>query len=190
MPNLRFAGSKKSIALLLVLLVVAVVLALELTNTTYFFHKKVVPATIPVAKPKSTSKEDKKSSSTKPNGGQDSATESAKVASPAGGGGSNLTLVQPYGNLVSNHFPGKDGTSTKEQSVCNTTPGAACYIQFTKVGTGEITKLPAQTVGSDGSTIWNWDANILTSGQWEIRAVASLNGQSKSATDSLKLSVQ
>ena len=164
--------------------------ASELTDTTYIFHKKKVPTTIPVESSTSKSK-NKKSSSAKSTSTSNSAKSSApenKVASPTGGNTSG-TLAQPYGDFVSNHYPGQNGSNTKEQSVCNTTPGAKCYIQLTNTATSQITKLPERTTESDGSTLWLWDANTLSSGKWEVKAVASLNGQTKSATDSIKLNV-
>lgn len=176
-------------ALCVVLAAVGVVAVLELTNTTYLLHKKVVPATIPA---KSQESEAKKSASK--NSGdskqKDTDEEKTKIASSAGGTGSNLPLIEPFGSLVSNHTPGQNGSDTKEQSTCNTTPGATCYIEFTHTSNGKVTRLPSQTTGSDGSTGWSWDAKTLTAGQWEVKAVASLNGQTKSVTDNMKLEVR
>lgn len=185
---------KKPLLIGLGLLIIACIVftGLELTNTTYIFHKKKVPATIPVKTSSSSSLQSKKSSSpTSSSGTAQQSTQSTKVQSSSGGNSSsNIALMQPYGDLVSNHFPGQNGSNTQEQSTCNTTPGATCYIQLTNTEAGKTTKLPSQTVGSDGSTAWTWDANTLTSGQWQIMAVASLNGQTKSVTDSIKLSIQ
>ena len=160
----------------------------ELTNTTHIFHKKAVPATIPVETSKTPSKAKKSSASGSSSNSTQTSAQGDKVAA-SNGGNTDGSLVQPSGNFVSNHYPGQNGTDTKEQSVCNTTPGARCYIQFTNTSTGQVTKLPELTTENDGSALWLWDASILSSGQWEIKAVASLNGQTKSAADSIKLNV-
>ena len=101
-------------------------------------------------------------------------------------------LTRPFGVFVSNHSPSLSGSSIyqNEQSVCNTTPGAHCYIEFTK---GTIIKqLASQTTNAQGATYWTWNVNEagLTQGTWQIIAVASLNGQTSSAQDSNNLKVQ
>lgn len=179
---------KRWIALAILLVAVLIMAGLELTNTTYVLHKKKVPDTIPAKIPSKKSDTGKKSSSSKSTGSSSSTNnESDKNAAP--GGGASGVLIQPFGTLVSNHFPGKNGTSTKEQSTCNTTPGAKCYIQLKNVSTGKVTRLTEQTVDGNGTAFWEWDANTLTSGTWEVTAVASLDGQTKSVTDSIKLEV-
>lgn len=181
------SGSNKGLKIVggLIIAAVAVVAVLELTNTTHLFHDKHVPKTIPVTHDKAAGQN--KSESSQSSSDQQS---SDKVAGASGAGetSSAAELVQPYGSLVSNHMPGQNGSGTDEQSACNTTPGATCYIKLTKGST--TTKLPAQKVGSDGSTLWSWNANILSSGDWTVSAVASLNGQTKSTTDSIKLEVR
>lgn len=107
-----------------------------------------------------------------------------------GSSSSTLPLTEPWGNFISNHAPGKDGTSTSEVSTCNSTPGASCYIQFTKDG---VTRsLETKTTDNNGSVSWSWDikAASLSSGKWQITAVATLNGQTKSTSDQLALEVQ
>jgi len=54
------------------------------------------------------------------------------------------------------------------------------------------TKLPAQKTDSDGATYWEWDINDahLSSGNWKITAVATLNGQTKSTQDEIPLSIE
>lgn len=90
--------------------------------------------------------------------------------------------------LVSNHRP--SSSSPGEQSVCSTTPGASCYIAFTKAG--ETKKLDAETTDVNGFAYWTWDINSagLTEGSWTITVTASLNGQTKSAQDPIDLVVQ
>lgn len=183
--NRSFFRRKSGLFLLALVVAMAVIGILELTNTTYIFHKKKVPATIPASVQKKKTEVAQKVSS-QPSSSQDNKGKSALPP----GSGSGASLTPPLGNFVSNHFPGQNGTSTKEQSVCNTTPGAACYIQFTNTGNGKTTRLAEQTVGQQGFVLWDWDANTLTAGTWEIKAVASLNGQAQSATDSIKLEVR
>ncbi len=120
---------------------------------------------------------------------------------PGGTTGSNVgsaaSVTAPSGQFVNNH--GSDAghpvqSATQESSSCTTTPGATCVIQFSKDG---VTKsLPSQSaaaskVSPGGTTTWTWTPGDLglTSGNWTVTAVATLNGQSKSTTDSIKLTV-
>ena len=187
--NFRWFRKKPFLSIFTLLVAVCFLFTLlELTNTTHFFHNASVPKVIPVKTSKNSS--DKKPPSTANKNSSSDATNPDKIASSGGGSGSSLPLVQPYGSLVSNHFPGQHGSDTKEQSVCNSTPGASCYIQFSNTATGKVTKLPSQTISNDGSTLWLWDAATLTSGKWQIKAFASLNGQTQSVTDSMVLEIQ
>lgn len=180
--------SSKRVVISLVALAVLIT-ALELTNTTHIFHKQKVPAVIP-------------SVSTNSNAGNPASTknyslpvnsQSSSSKSPSLAGSTtteNLVLINPYGDFVSNHHPGGD-TPLDEVSVCNTTPGATCYIKFTSGQT--TTQLPAQVAGSDGSARWSWNVDKdahLSSGEWQISAVAALNGQTKSTDDQIKLEVK
>ena len=103
---------------------------------------------------------------------------------------SQATLIAPWGNFVSNHHPGEDGSPTSETSTCNTTPGATCYIRFTNGS--QIRKLGAKIAGGNGAVIWNWDVKSagFSSGSWQITAIATLNGKVKSAADSLQLVIK
>jgi cytoskeletal protein RodZ len=174
--------------------IIILMLILELTNTTHVFHKKRVPATIPVATRQnnvaSTGQSQAKKPSSTLNSTAQTDSQTSKQSSSTGGSGSNLPLIQPYGSFVSNHRPGQDGSPTTEQSTCNTTSGATCYIQLTNTATNVTTKLPPQPVDSGNTTTWSWDANKLTSGSWQIVAVATLNGQTKTTTDPTSLEVQ
>jgi hypothetical protein len=99
-------------------------------------------------------------------------------------------LNAPWGNFVSNHSPGQNGSPLAETSVCNTTPGATCYLKFTN---GAKTRLLDKKVANvNGSIIWNWDVKAagFESGDWRITAIATLNGKTKSTVDSLPLSVK
>lgn len=133
-------------------------------------------------------------------GSDNSSTSSTKQTAPAGGygasggkgSGSSGTAgpLTPSGNFISNHHPGQN-SPTVETSVCNTTPGAICYIEFTQGN--DTLKLQAGTADSNGSVYWNnWDINnySFNKGQWSITAVATLNGQTATATDATPLTIQ
>jgi hypothetical protein len=95
----------------------------------------------------------------------------------------------PYGNFVSNHHPG-GSAPTSEASTCNTSVGATCYIEFTKGS--EVKKLDPETTDARGAAIWYWDVDTagLNTGSWTVTAVATLNGQTKTANDAQPLVVQ
>lgn len=101
--------------------------------------------------------------------------------------GTGQPPIVPNGNFVSNHgspaYP-----AGAETSACNTTPGASCYIEF--VNGNDTKTLDSQITDSNGSTIWNWDASSFPSGTWQITAVATLNGQTKTASDATSLVIQ
>ncbi len=101
-------------------------------------------------------------------------------------------LLAPTGSFVSNHHPNLSGSPApnQEQSVCITTPGAACNIEFAMNG---VTKsLGSKLADSGGNVYWTWTLQSvgLTQGNWQITAKASANSQTKSTTDSLSLDVQ
>ena len=113
-------------------------------------------------------------------------TSPAKSTANASPVGSNAPLIAPWGNFVSNHHPG-NGAPTTETSVCNTTPGATCYIRFTN---GSLNRsLDSKVADANGSIIWSWDVSSagFSSGSWQITAIASLNGQTQSTTDAQEL---
>lgn len=163
---------------------VLVLAVLELTGVTHIFHKTPVPPVIPVDsssnQPNTLPQSSPQSSGSKDNKSGDSSSSQVK-----------LPLYSPYGNFVSNHHPNLNGSPapSQETSVCNTTPGAKCYVKFTMGSTH--TSLPVKTADSKGSVFWSWDVRKagLTVGDWTITAVATLNGQSKSVQDPLPLSV-
>jgi hypothetical protein len=100
-------------------------------------------------------------------------------------------LAAPFGTFVSNHKPGQDGSPSTEQSVCNTTPGATCDIQFTNAA-GVTKSLGAEVADSNGTAYWSWNINggTLAPGSWQITAVAKSNGQTKTTPDPTPLEVQ
>lgn len=169
-----------------------VILILELTNTTHIFHKqKLVSGTIPTI-----SQNNRQPATTTPapnvgNGKTASGVSNGSSVTPQKTGANAGALLQaPYGSFVSNHHPGQNGTPSTEASLCNTTPGASCYIKLTQ---GSIVKkLPSQVTDAGGSTSWNWsiDKAGLTSGSWQVTAVADLGSQSKQTADPMPLEVQ
>ena len=98
----------------------------------------------------------------------------------------------PNGTFVSNHRPSLSGSADQkaEQSTCNTSPGASCYITFTK---GSVVKtLAAQTTDASGATYWSWNINDsgFSEGKWTVQATVTLNGQTANASDPIDLVVQ
>lgn len=181
----HFSSKKRYMTALLVVLLLVLMFLLELTNTTYLFHKqKTVSVVIPTTSTSTKAPADSTTSTQPPQ------TTSAKT--PAVNSSSNLPLVAPYGSFVSNHSPSLSGNSvpSSEQSSCYTTPGATCYIVFTK---DSITnRLPDQVANSYGIAYWSWDIKQagMTQGSWQIQAIATLNGQTKSTLDTINLDVQ
>lgn len=184
----KIAPGKKSLLVGIAGLIILFAI-LEMTNTTHLLHKQKVPLVIPThtntSQTVSSSVPSSRPGSDSTNGSQQASSTPADIA--------NHSLITPFGNFVSNHSPGQNGSPNNEFSVCNTTPGATCYIEFTHLDTGETTQLPTQTTDARGSTSWYWDISKdahLTSGEWQVKAVASLGNQTKSADDSLKLRIQ
>lgn len=128
-----------------------------------------------------------------------STTNTNKNESSQGGGDSNATnsttkqsapvfLQPPSGDFVSAHNVQMSSILT---SVCNTTPGANCYIKFEKNGTTRV--LTTETTDEGGSAYWNqWTpADVgLSPGTWQVQAVATLGGQTKSTNDAKDMTIQ
>lgn len=95
-------------------------------------------------------------------------------------------LDKPSGNFVSIH---KVSSKTKMESTCITTPGAKCKIVLTK---GNVVKqLHEMSTDRNGYTAWIWSPSELgiTSGSWNVKAIATLNNQTKEAEDATPLEV-
>lgn len=177
--------AKSSLLLIFALILVVVLVVFGLTR-----KNKSVSGTIPSTSSSSTTatNSDKAGNNAVPT--TNSSLGNTNTPKSNGSGAVTLPLNAPWGNFVSNHSPGKDGAPTSEVSTCNTTPGATCTVQFIKDGVSR--NLETKTTDSNGSVSWSWDikdAN-LSSGKWQITAVATLNGQSKSTSDQLSLEVQ
>jgi hypothetical protein len=101
------------------------------------------------------------------------------------------SLLVPNGTFVSNHRPSLSGSDAQqaEQSTCNTTPGASCYIQFTKDSV--VKTLQAQVIDNSGATYWSWNIKDsgFSEGTWKVTAIATLNGQTTTANDGIDLVV-
>ena len=165
--------------------VVVGVLAVMIVAVVVFFifHRGQSSPIIPSTSPAKTisGSSDKQIAATNNNSSTNAASDAAKSTGSTAPASSGIPPTEPYGDFVSNHSPGGPNP-TQETSVCDTTPGASCYIQFSQGGTTK--SLATQTADANGATYWNWDASILSSGSWAIKAVATLNGQAKTATDS------
>jgi hypothetical protein len=103
----------------------------------------------------------------------------------------NTPPEKPSGIFVSNHRPSLSGENLANQinSVCTTTSGAICTIVLTK--DGKSISLPKQGTDNGGSTYWTWKLQDygITEGTWRIKAVATLNGQTVTADDSVDMVV-
>jgi len=187
LPLIKSKLSKKwLVAGLLLAVAVGVFLILEVTNKTHIFNEEKAKSGVITSTDESqpTEPEDKTSG---PSASQDS--NASTPPSPPGG----QAPVAPYGNFVSNHNPNLDGNPAPSsiQSVCNTTPGAQCLIEFTNPD-GVVKTLSAQTTDNNGSAIWNWDVKQagFSAGSWKIKAIATLNGQTVTIDDALTLEVE
>jgi hypothetical protein len=159
------------VVLLLILLFCVGAILMHIRSVHKAQHKS---GTITVIKPSTTS------STTTPSSSQDTSQKDPNAVRATI---STTTLATPSGTFVSNHSPGQNGSPTIEESQCITTPGANCYIEF--VQDGITKKLDVKTVPSSGSVTWFWDikGSTIGPGSWQIRAVAALNGQTKTTVD-------
>lgn len=175
--NKRFFFTATSVAIALIALIVV--------YKHFSKHSDVIPSSSPNTNSSTVSQ--KQQAPSQP-------TSDADKSAPASnsqdqGSTSVITLLAPTGNFVSNHTPG-NGSPTTEQSVCNTTPGATCYIELSKGG--QIKTLAVKAADNSGSVIWSWDVADfqIDSGVWKITAISSLNGHTKSTVDSISLTIQ
>jgi hypothetical protein len=174
--------NKRTLVLILSTLgiIILVVAILEITNTTHLFHKSTG---ISVSAGPNTKGENSSTNSSSSNPG---AENQKSTTSP----GSTI-LLAPTGNFVSNHHPNLSGSPAPNtiSSVCYTTPGATCVIRFSNDNTTKT--LSSQTTDQNGYTYWNWKLQDqgLSAGTWSVEAIATLNGQEKTAKDPLNMSV-
>lgn len=177
----KYSTSKKVyLTALLVLLVAALMATLELTNTTHLFHKKPQPTIVTPTSNTQTNKQTQ--GSTQPSSNTNTSTNSNKVDTPT-----TTVLIAPFGNFVSSHHV---TMGTPITSVCNTTSGATCVINF--ILNGVTKSLTTEMTDSTGAVYWNsWTPKSigLSAGSWQIQATAILNNKTKTATDALNLEV-
>lgn len=177
MKYTRVSRQTALIAAILLIVAIAIVIALTPNNKNTTF----IPTTNPVPNRGKNTPISASSTSNQPSQSNNSATNSQATSGPP--------PALPTGNFVSNHHPG-GSTPTSEASTCNSTPGAICYIEFTKGS--DVKKLDARTIDANGGALWYWDVKTagLGSGSWTITAVANLNGHTETANDALPLVVQ
>jgi hypothetical protein len=182
---------KKRTVLIVTGAIVVVAVFLYLLGYAHKSDSGTKPQTVNPS-PQQTQKEAQDAAQSSGNGTQKTSSVGGSLqgnGTPGSGSGSSASgpaPAAPTGDFVSAHTV---SSSAPVSSVCNSTPGASCTITFAN---GSTTKsLTAQTVGSNGSTSWNWTAgSLLGSGTWTVTAVATLNGKTSSATDATNLTVQ
>ena len=76
------------------------------------------------------------------------------------------------------------------ESICVTTLGATCYINFTSGQSSH--SLDAKQANSDGVVAWIWTPKSvgLSTGEWKVSAITKLNGQSETKVDAYPLIIQ
>lgn len=167
-------------------LAAVIVIILAIVAALWYFNRPVIKNTTTI--PSASSDKRNQASNDKAAGGTTATPQPAAPKSTTGSSSaSTVVLIAPWGNFVSNHSPGQGGSPTTETSVCNTTPGASCYIKFTN---GDKTRtLDTKTTDANGSTAWSWNISDagFSSGSWQITAIATLNGQAKLSTDQQSL---
>lgn len=198
-------GSPSRRPFLIVVIALAVfacaIAVLEVTNKTHFFHRaKAVSSTIPSQPahqpPDTTTPSDDKNNQPSPVPTEDdnqanpeSPKQGDDTTAPPTTGSPPLT---PTGDFISNHSPNLSGSPAPSsvQSVCNTSPGAMCRIEFTN-SDGIVKTLAAQKTDTNGATYWNWDVKTagFTVGTWTIKVIAELHGQTTTATEAQALKV-
>lgn len=175
--NIRFLQEHLVLSLVIVVIILA---------GAFFGYKKmnshnnaVIPSSTPIPSASKVSSTDTSKTPTSPKNTQTQSSGPQNTSGP----GPQL----PTGDFVSNHHP--DGT-VAEVSVCNTTPGASCYIEFTNGST--VKKLEEQQTDGKGAVYWYWSIGSagLSSGSWTVTAVAVLNGQTAKVADPMTLVIK
>jgi hypothetical protein len=171
---------------ILILLVLAFLITYKATN--HFGNDKPVSASAYTK-----GNIDVKGSSNSSNNGNNTSTpvpastDNNKVPS------TSVTLTAPTGDFISDHSPNLSGSPAPntEASTCSTTPGAYCTIEFTNTSTGAVKSLSQETTDEGGSAYWNWTLQSvgLTTGTWQVKAVATLGTETQSASDAMNMVV-
>lgn len=112
--------------------------------------------------------------------------DSNSTVDPKSESGNITILEEPTGNFVSTH---RVSSETKIESTCLTTPGAKCKIILTR--SSVVKELNEMTTDRNGYTAWIWSPKELgiTSGSWEVKAVATSGDNSKESVDATPLEV-
>jgi len=177
--------------LILIAIAVIAVVVLEATNTTHIFHKAKTVITIhsthssSTTAPSALEQQPQSSAISSPANNQVDKT-TAPVPAPSS---SSSAPVRPTGTFISDHRPNLSGqpNPSQENSVCVTTPGATCYIEFTQGNV--VKKLDTQGTDSNGAAYWTWDVKEdgFSTGSWQVAVVATLNGRTATSTDVLEV---
>ncbi len=133
-----------------------------------------------------TQKNGKSTSSSTQQSSQPSATQTNKNPTPSDTDNQSLESPGTYSSFASSHSV---TSGTLENTVCITTPGASCTVEFKQ---GDVVKsLPAQSTDSTGSAYFYWTPGKvkLSPGNWSIILKVTLNGASKTAQDNITLQV-
>jgi hypothetical protein len=138
-------------------------------------------------------------STTGPGDGSGTATTSAPGGVTTGtAGGTNPTtapgadaLLPPTGTFLSSHRLSLSGAGApgNARSVCRTSPGAKCWLTFSK--DGKNVSFLARTVGDDGVASWDWSpADIhLTAGHWDVTVTAERGSEQQVVDEAIGLDV-
>ena len=194
MQKLKKPHSKRWFAFMalgLIIVAAIVVVLLEATNTTHIFHKATLTvSTIASTHPTSTTAPSNPQKRAQPNTSSSSTSnQTDKSTAPVPPANGSTAPIKPTGTFISNHSPNLSGkpNPTQENSVCVTTPGATCYIEFTQGGV--VNKLDAETTDSNGAAYWTWDVSQdgFTTGTWQVTIVATLNGKTATSTDTMEV---
>jgi hypothetical protein len=181
------------IMVMLLATVAIILLSLDITNVIHFHHKHVpvTASSYTKGEPQTPSRPSTTNNSNITNLNTSNNTQQISQGNNPGGSMATVDLLPPTGDFVSNHHPNLSGSPAPNTmtSVCDTTPGASCSIFFTLNGTTK--SLPTETVDSGGSAYWGWTLQSigLTTGSWVIHATVSLEGQTKTATDAMTLTI-
>jgi hypothetical protein len=100
----------------------------------------------------------------------------------------STSLAAPTETLNNDGGTACGSQSCAEDSTCNTVAGASCYIEATK-GSQTIVVTKTEVTDSSGGVDLPWSASQLSSGSWNIEAVATYNG-SKATSDPEQLTVE
>jgi cytoskeletal protein RodZ len=166
-----------AIGIILILVVIGVVIAYRTTRHV----SKIIPSTSPTTTQVNNSIDNGKTPSI--GGSSDNTQNQTTPTSPS------PAPSQPFGNFVSSHSPSLS-QSPQMASVCNTTVGASCWIEFSKDTT--VLSLKAVTTDNSGTAYWYWNLNDdgFSTGSWQITAKATLKGQTVTVKDTQPLVVK